>query len=145
MKYFLRQLDARCAIITLLIASVVLLCPINPAASATTTCNADVESMVGHNTKADGSDADCSGAHSEIGGHVLSPVTPFDYLALLFLAVFTVNFFISYRLWYQAINNFYSTKLNYYRHRHRVSIKPKLGRTLLRWLNLLGGTVAFSF
>ena len=140
----MRYLNTKYAIVALLIASVILLCPVNPVSSAVTSCSMGAGSMSDHNTKAGGSDVGCSGTHSEIGSHVLSPAAPFDYLALLFLAFFTVIFFVPFRQWYQTINNFYSTKLNFHRHRYRVIIKPKLGVALLRWLSLLGCTVAFS-
>lgn len=143
MKAFLRYLNSKFIFAALLIASIVLLCPITPAFSATASCNTGAVSMSDHGVEASESNTDCSKTHSDIGSHVLSPATSFDYLALLLVA-FTVVFFTPYQFLRLAISS-QLVRLRYYRHRYRVSIKPKLGGALLHWLNLLGGTVAFSF
>lgn len=144
MKVFFRRPVTKWTVVALLIASVVLLCPVNSASSTAMSCDAGVVPMSDHNTNAGGAGSDCSKAHTEVGNHVASLLTVFNDLGVLFFAAITILALFFHRA-LLLVNKLYLTKLKYFRHRHRVIIKPKLETAFLRWLNLLGGTVAFSF
>lgn len=141
MKFLLRNLNAKSVIVLLLIAGVLLLCPANSTKSVSDSSNLNTVAMTEHN---DGMGANTNRAesHPQFDSHVSTPSTPFDYLALLFLVIFSLVIVNSYRLLHSTIDSFI-VKLNYHQHQYRVIIKPKLETTLLRWLNLLGGTIAF--
>lgn len=143
MKFFLRRPLTKASIVALLIAGIVLLCPVSPTTSAATSCDTNTMTGLSHNTNASGANADCSKTHPEPGSHVASPLTVFDYSALLFFAALTILTFFPYKS-LMAASQTYLTKLNYFWHRYREIIKPKLESLFLRWLNLLGGTIAFS-
>ena len=129
--------------IILLIMAVVLLCPVNRvlAYAPEDSCEARTSMLSSHNINPETSD--CSKTHSVMENHTINVLPAFNYLATLFF-VATVFLVIFYRKLLLALARCYLAKLKYYRHRYRIFIKPKLEKFFLRWLNLLGNSVALS-
>lgn len=145
MKVFLSRPITKVIVATLLIAGVVLLCPVNSlSSSSVTSYGANTVSVSGHNNAADNAGPHNSKTHSEVVDHIASLFTVFYDLAILFLVVITI-FALFFRKSLFFLNNFFLARLNYCRHRYGVIIKPKLERVFLRWLNLRGGAVASGF
>lgn len=144
MQLFFKILFNTTTAIILLIAAVVLLCPVNTlSASTTVACDAKTAMMQGHNYNS--ASATCPPAHSEIGNHAMNSILPaLNTLVSLFLTTVVGGFIIFFQSSLFWLIEPYLTKLSRCRHRYRVVIKPKLGKIFLRWLNLLGGTIAFS-
>lgn len=142
MKVFLRRPITKVIIATLLIAGVVLLCPVNPLSSAVDT---NTISVSNHNTDTGGgADHGSTKNHSKVGSHIANILIFFNDFAVLFFAaliIFTLFFYQSLFL----ASKFYFTKLKYFRLRFGILIKSKIEKIFLRWLNLLGGTFASSF
>lgn len=143
MQLFFQTLFNKTTAIILLIAAVILLCPVNPlSASATVACNATTDMAQGHTNNS--ASTACPPAHSEMGNHAMNSVLPaLNALASLFFAA-VVGFIIFFQKSLFWFIESYLTKLNRCRHRYRVVIKPQLEKIFLRWLNLLGNTIAFS-
>ena len=142
MKNKKHHLMAKVTVVALLIISIVLLCPINSVSATTITCDTNTSLTLNHS--ANGTDSDCHNTHFEFGSHIAGILTAFNYSVALLL-VATAGFASLFYWLLLVINGFYLIKLNYFWHRHRVIIKPKLEIIFHRWLNLIGGTVAVSF
>ncbi len=144
MYRFLRQSTSKLFITILLISSILLLCPnptASPQSSETTPASAFAMSASSH---ASGADSGASRSHSGLDDHgAVSPATVVSYLVLLFAILIFVTIFVTLQLLIAA-KWAYSTKLKFYRQRYRILIKPKLETLFKRWLNLLGGTIAYN-
>ena len=144
MKIFLHRYITKFNVVALFIAGIVLLCSVNSVSSVAVAREVNVMPVLNHSADMNDVNSDSAATHSEFGSHIAISTATFNYSAVLFFAVFAIFAFFSRRLSFLA-NNFSKAKLNYWRHRYRVTIKPKLETILHRWLNLLGGSVAFSF
>lgn len=82
----------------------------------------------------------CGDQHSTGGKHTFNFISSVNFLFSL-LSVGFVLFVVFSRKLFTVDND--SVRLNIYQYIHRVFIKPKL-ENFLRWLNLLGGSVALS-
>lgn len=145
MKTFIHRHITGSTVVAFLIAGFILLCQINsPHYSVITSYGASTISAFSQNAAADSTNSHNSKTHPGIGNHATGLLTVSNYsIVLSFIALFTFVFF-SYQLLFLK-NELYLTKLNYFRHRYRIIIKPKFEKIFLRWLNLLGGTIVFGF
>lgn len=144
MRLFSHRQIIKFNVSALLVAGIVLFCFVNSVSSMTVSRVTSAVPVLNHNIDMNGANSDSSDMHPEFGSHIAISTTSFNYSVLLFFSVLTVLVFLSGRLLF-LINDFYLTKLNYWQHRYRVIIKPKLETRLHRWLNLLGGSFALSF
>jgi len=142
MRHFTHPSIVKPIMFALLIAGIILFCPVNPTYSASSQCNTNA--VPGHNTSTNDANADCTGTHMEIGDHVVSLATTSNYSAVLFSATITFLFLIFRRL-LLAVGASYLARLSYFWRRHRLIIKPKIEAILLRWLNLIGDSIAYSY
>ncbi len=143
MKTVFQTIFSRTTSIILLIAAVVLLCPAKPVtATELSVCDTKTEMTPhnGHGTKS----MDCSTAHSELGSHTLNTLSSSfnNFLSLFLVAVAGFVLFPKESLLSIFANHL--TRLRYCQRRYINYIKPKLEKIFLRWLTLLGGTIAFS-
>jgi hypothetical protein len=125
-------------------AGIVLFCFVNSVSAMTVSRDTDVMPVLSHNIDMNDVDSSSSGAHPEFGSHVAISTTAFNYSIVLFFAVLAIFILLSRQSLF-LLNDFYLKKLNYWQHRYRIIIKPKLETLFHRWLNLLGGSFALSF
>lgn len=143
MRFFSSTYFKKSVIVALLIGGIALLCPINPLPALAAVSNeATLVSLSTHG--AGMGDINGSQTHVQSGDHVADFLLPLNYLAFIFLAVLVFLAFLSIAPSILLVGD-YLTKLKYFCFRYRVIIKPKLETAFLRWLNLLGGAIAFSF
>lgn len=144
MKVFLRRSITKVIVATLLIAGVVLLCPVNLLSSSSViSYGANTVSVSGHNNAADNAGQHNSKTHPEVVDHIASLLTVFNDFAVLFFAALIIFTLFFYQSLFLASESYF-TKLKF-RLRYGILIKSKIEKIFLRWLNLLGGTFASSF
>ena len=126
-----------------IMTAVVLLCPSSPifSYSGEASLIAEEPFSMDHSSSTNTGSAD---SHSGSDSHSIALLPGIDFLAALASAlVLLVVTLLRKRLILSL--GVCTAKLNYYLCRYRLSIKPKFERIILRWLNLLGGTVALNF
>lgn len=144
MKLFSHREIIKFNVSALLVAGIVLFCFVNSVSSMTVSRATSIMPVLNHNIDMNGANSDSSDIHPEFGSHVALSTTTFNYAVVLFFTTLAIFVFLYLRLLFLS-NDFYLTKLNYWRQRYSVIIKPKLETIFHHWLNLLGGSVALSF
>lgn len=144
MRLFSHRQIIKFNVSALVVAGIVLFCFVNSVSSRMVSRDTNVMPVLNHNIDMNGANSDSSDTHPEFGSHAAISTTTFNYAVVLFFTILAVFVFLYRRLLFLS-NDFYLTKLNYWRQRYSVIIKPKLETIFHRWLNLLGGSVALSF
>ncbi len=115
--------------------------PLLSSGSLDAACESKIGSSV-HDSKMSGNAA-CAEKHSEMIRYAFNFVFSFNILASILVVVVVFYGFFSRKSLTLSMES-YLIKLNFYWHKHRILIKPKLNKIYLRWFNLIGGAVALS-